>query len=136
MDTLEQRVERLERSSRRWKMAFLALAAIAVGGAAAKPPPPPDAQFGHLTVQSLSIRSDAGGPFVSASCDKDRASIKLMSPAAQTLIALTADKNAANLIVSRNTANGASSANLIADQQSGFIDLHDPTGKSKEVEPE
>jgi hypothetical protein len=135
MDTLEQRVERLERSSRRWRLAFCILAVVAAGGAAVKPPAP-DAQFGHLTVQSLSIRDQAGGPLISASSDKDGAAIKIISPTSQALVAIIADKDSGRVLVSKNNANGTSSANMIADQQSGFVDLHDPAGKGKELEPE
>jgi hypothetical protein len=135
MDTLEQRVERLERSSRRWRLAFCIVAVIAAGGAAGKPPLQ-DAQFAHLTVQSLSIRDQAGGPLISASCDQGGAAIKIISPTSQALVAIIADKNSGSVLVSKNNTNGTSSANMIADQQSGFVDLHDPAGKSKEVEPE
>jgi hypothetical protein len=135
MDTLEQRVERLERSCRRWRLGFLILAAVAVAGAANAPNPPPDAQFGHLTVQSLTVRAAAGGPFIHASCDKDQASLKVSSPNSQTLIDLVAH-NSADVLVSRNTNNGLSSASLSADQESGAVDLRDVTGKDKELQPE
>ena len=136
MDTLEQRVERLERSCRRWRLGFLILSAAGVAGMAAQPNPPADGQFAHLTVQSLTIRSQADGAFISASCDKDVASIKLASPAAETLVALVAQKDSANLLVSRNTAKGLSSSGLSADGQSGFVDLRSADGKNKEIEPE
>lgn len=135
MDTLEQRVERLERSCRRWRLGFLVVVAIAVVGAAAPPNPPPDAQFGHLTVQSLTVRSAAGGPFIHATCDKDQASLKVSSPASQTLIDLVA-RNSADVLVSRSTGKGLSSASLTADQETGSMELRNVTGKDKEIEPE
>jgi hypothetical protein len=135
MDTLEQRVERLERSCRRWRLGFLIVAALAVAGAANGANPPPDAQFGHLTVQSLTVRATAGGPFIHASCDKDQASLKVSSPGSQTLIDLVAH-NSADVLVSRSTGKGLSSASLTADQETGAMDLRDVTGKDKEVEPE
>ena len=115
---------------------FLILAAVGVVGMAAQPNPPADGRFAHLTVQSLTIRSQPDGAFISASCDKDIASIKLASPAAATLVALVAQKDSANLFVSRNTAKGLSSSGLEADGESGFVDLRTADGKNKEIEPE
>jgi hypothetical protein len=136
METLEQRVERLERSCRRWRLGFLILAAVGVLGMAAQPNPPADGRFAHLTVQSLTIRSQPDGAFISASCDKDVSSIKLASPGAATLVALVAQKDSANLFVSRNTAKGLSSCGVSADGESGFVDLRTADGKNKEIEPE
>lgn len=133
MDTLEQRVERLERSCRRWRLGFLILAAATVLGAAAKPAPAPDAQFGHLTVQSLTVRDQPGGPFIRAGCDDTQAFIKMDAPASQTFIALNAGKDSANVTVSRDMNRGLNSGSLTADDQSGSIDLHDVAGKDKEV---
>jgi hypothetical protein len=139
MDTLEQRVERLERSCRRWQLGFLIM--LAVGGACAattpgSPPPLADAQFGHLTVQSLTIRTQPDGAFISASCDKDRAAIKLASPSAGTLATVLADKDTANVIISQSTPKGLASAALSTDAQSGFVDVRSADGKDKEFEPE
>jgi hypothetical protein len=136
MNTLEQRVERLERSCRRWRLGFLILLAAGAAAAATAPSPLTDAKFGHLTVQSLTIRSQPTGAFISASCDKDVAWIKLASPAAATLVAIVAQKDSANLFVSRNTAKGLSSSALSADGESGFVDLRSADGKNKEIEPE
>jgi hypothetical protein len=135
MDTLEQRVERLERSCRRWRLGFLMMAVASLIGANVPPKPAPDAQFGHLIVQSLTVRAAAGGPFIHASCDNNQASLKVSSPASQTLIDLVAH-NSADVLVSRSTDKGLSSATLSADQESGIVDLHDVTGKDREVQPE
>jgi hypothetical protein len=138
MDTLEQRVERLERSCRRWRLGFLVMVVAAVGaaGAAAGPGGPADAQFAHLTVQSLAIRSQPNGAFVSASCDNDRASTTLSSPAAPSVVALVAKRDSADLFLSRKGPKGLASAAVSADQQSGFLDLRNADGKDKELEPE
>jgi hypothetical protein len=138
MDTLEQRVERLERSCRRWRLGFLVMVMAMVGaaGATSNPTAPLDAQFAHLTVQSLAIRSQPNGPFVSVSCDNDRASITLSSPTAPSVIALVAKPDSANLFLSRKGAKGIVSAAVSADQQSGFLDLRNADGKDKELEPE
>ncbi len=138
MDTLERRVERLERSCRRWRLGFLVVVMAAVGGAgaAAGPGGLADAQFAHLTVQSLTIRSQPNGAFVSASCDNDRASITLSSPTAPSVIALVARRESADLFLSRKVAKGIASAAVSADQQSGFLDLRNADGKDKEFEPE
>jgi len=136
MDTLEQRVERLERSCRRWRLGFLILLAAGVAGAAAEPVAPVDGQFAHLTVQKLTVRSQANGAFFSVTCDADRGLIKLASPGAGTLVAIEARKDDANMFVSRNTEKGLSSAGISADGQSGFVDLRTADGKNKEIEPE
>jgi hypothetical protein len=138
MDTLEQRVERLERSCRRWRLGFLVMvmAAAGVAGAPAGPGRPPDAQFGHLSVQSLAIRSQPDGPFVSASCDSDRASITLSSPTAPSVIALVATPDSADILLSRKGEKGVASVSVSADQQSGSLDLRNADGKDKELEPE
>jgi hypothetical protein len=136
MDTLEQRVGRLERSCRRWRLGFLMISVMGVAGMAAQPSLPVDAKFAHLTVQSLTIRTQPDGAFISASCDKDVSSIKLASPSAATVVALFAQKDSANLFVSRNTAKGLSSSGLGADDESGFVDLRTADGKNKEIEPE
>jgi hypothetical protein len=136
MNTLEQRVERLERSCRRWRLGFLILAVVGAIGAAAKPNPPADAQFAHLTVQRLTIRTQPDGAFISATCDKDRASITIASPVSSTLVSLVAQKDSANLLMSRNTDKGMASAALGADAQSGFVNLRTSDGKNKEIEPE
>src|ERR1700688_1150255 len=99
MNTLEQRIERLERSCRRWRLGFLILAVSAAIGAAAKPSPPADAQFAHLTVQRLTIRTQPDGAFISATSDKDRASITIASPATSTLVSVVAQKDSANLMM-------------------------------------
>jgi len=140
MDTLEQRVERLERSCRHWRLGFLVMvmvmAAMGVAGAPAGPGGPADAQFGHLSVQTLTIRSQPNGPFVSASCDNDRASITLSSPAAPSVIALVARRDSADIFLSRKGEKGIANASISADQQSGFLDLRNADGKDKELEPE
>lgn len=140
METLEQRVERLERSCRRWQLGFLILAAIGLTGAATMPSPNggavPDAQFAHLTVKSLTIRGEQGGAFLSAGSDKSRAWIKLASPVAGTVVAIVADAAAANVFLSHSNEKGLSSAAVSADKQSGIIDLQTAAGKSKEIEPE
>jgi len=136
MNTLEERVERLERSCRRWRLGFLIVTVVGMAGMTAQPNPPADAKFAHLTVQSLTIRTQPDGAFISASCDKDESSIKLASPSAATVVALLAQKDSANLFVSRNTAKGLSSSGLGADDESGFVDLRTADGKNKEIEPE
>jgi hypothetical protein len=138
MQTLEQRVERLERSCRRWRMGFLFLLLVSAMGAQklAMVVQPADAEFAHLTVQSLTVRTPGNGAMLLASCDKDQASLKLISPAAETAIALIAQKDSANLFLSRNTPAGLSSATLSADQRSGFIDVRTAQGKDKEIEPD
>jgi hypothetical protein len=134
MDTLEQRVERLERSCRRWKLGCLLLIAAAFTGAAAQPAALPDGQFGHLSAQSISIRSRAGGAFITASCMNDKAAITLSSSTCPTVIRLMADKGSANVLVSQMTPKGLCSAAVSVDGNSGFIDLHDVSGKNKEYD--
>lgn len=139
MDTLEQRVERLEQSCRRWRLGFAML--LLVGGACAatvptSPSPLADAQFGHLTVQSLTVRSQPGGAFLSANCDKDHATIHLASPAGSTLVTIAAQADGADVFLSQNTPQGLSTAALSADKQSGFVVLRSPDGKNKEYEPD
>ncbi len=136
MQTLEQRVERLERSCRRWRWGFLTaiLAAVAVG--ASKPSLPADAEFGNLTVQSLKVRTQADGALLWMTCGKDEASIKLASPGSATSVALLAQKDSANVFVSRNVGKVFTTASLSADEQSGFIDVRNAAGKSSEFEPQ
>jgi len=136
MDTLELRVERLERSCRRWRLGFLILLVAGGCAAAIQPGLPVDGQFAHLTVQSLTIRSEPGGAFISASCDKDRAAIKLSSPGSAALVAIAAQKDGANMFVSQSTPKGLSSAGISADGQSGFMDMRSAEGKNREIEPE
>ena len=112
------------------------MAAAGVAGAAAKPGGPADAQFANLTVQSLTIRTEPDGAFVSAICDKDRASITLSSPAAPSVIALVAKQDSADLSLSRRDDKGVGSAAVGVDQRSGFVDLRSADGKDKELEPE
>ena len=133
MDTLEQRVERLERSCRRWRLGFLILAAATLVAATTKPASPPDAEFGHLTVHSLTVREQAGGPFIRAGCDDSQAFIKMASPVSKGVLVLLAGKNSSDVMVSRDTNKGLSSAALTADDQSGSVDLHNVAGKDKEV---
>jgi hypothetical protein len=139
MDTLELRIERLERSCRRWRMGFLMLVLAGVACAATSPSTMPgplaDARFGHLTVQSLTIRSQADGAFLLASCDVDHALIRLASPGASTLVNIEAKKESAVMGVSRVTDRGLASAAMGADGQSGFVDLRTADGKNEEVEP-
>jgi hypothetical protein len=132
MQTLEQRVARLERSCWRWRLGFLVVCVAAAVGASK----PADAEFGHLTVGSLTVRSRPDGAFLSMTCDKDQASIKMASPTSATLVALTVQKDAANMFVSRTTDRGITSAAISADEQSGFIDLRNADGKNKELEPQ
>jgi hypothetical protein len=136
MQTLEERVERLERSCRRWRLGFLTaiIAAVAVG--ASKPNTPPDAEFGNVTVQSLKVRTRVDGALLWMTCDKDQASIKLASPASATSIALVAQKDSANVFVSRTSGKAFTTASLSADEQSGFVDVRNAEGKNKEFEPE
>jgi hypothetical protein len=114
----------------------LILLAAGVAGAAAEPVAPVDGRFAHLTVQKLTVRSQANGAFFSVTCDADRGLIKLASPGAGTLVAIEARKDDANMFVSRNTEKGLSSAGISADGQSGFVDLRTADGKNKEIEPE
>ncbi|MGD0464100.1 MAG: hypothetical protein ABSB74_16585 [Tepidisphaeraceae bacterium] len=136
MQTLEQRVERLERSCRRWRWGFLTVLVAAVAVGASKPQTPADAEFGNLTVQSLTVRKQADGALLWMTCDKDEASIKLASAGSATSVALIARKDSANVFVSRNTGKAITTASLGADEQSGFIDVRDADGKNREFEPE
>lgn len=136
METLELRVERLEKSCRRWRLGFLILLALGAAAAVANPNPLPDAHFAHLTVQSLTVRNEAGGPFISLNCDNDLPSLKIASPASSTLVAVEAGPNDAHVFVSRNAPAGLSSSALSADNRSGFIDIHGANGKSREIDPE
>lgn len=134
MDTLEQRVERLERSCRRWKLGCLLLIAAGLTGAAAQPAALPDGQFAHLSAQSIAIRSRGGGALITASCVNDKAAITLSSSTCPTVIRLMADKDSANVLVSQMTPKGLCSAAVSVDGTSGFIDLHDTSGKNKEYD--
>jgi len=134
MQTLEARVERLERSCRRWRLGFLILLAAAAVGAA-KIIQPADAEFANLTVQSLTVRTPGNAAMLLASCDKDQASLKLISPATATAVTLIAQKDSADLLLSRNTPKGLSSATVSADAQSGFIDVRAAQGKDKQIDP-
>ena len=134
MDTLEQRVERLERSCRRWRLGFLVL--LSVAGAGAAEGNLKDAQFANLTVQSLTIRSQPAGPFLKALCDDSGAYIKMASPGSGSLLALVADKTSANLYLSRITDKGSTSATLSSDDVSGLVNLRTADGKNKEIEPQ
>ena len=136
MDTLEQRVERLERSCRRWRLGFLILSVVGVAGTA-----------GSRTRRWMAVCAFDGskpdrfeasrmGRLFRASCEKDVSSIKLASPAAATVVALVAQKDSANMFVSRNTAKGLSGSRAGADDESGFVDLRTADGKNKEIEPE
>jgi hypothetical protein len=136
MHTLEQRVERLERSCRRWRIGFLVAVVAAVAVGASKPGSPPDAEFGNVTVQSLKVRTAVDGALLWMTCDKDQASIKMASPASATSVALIAQKDSANVFVSRNTGKAFTTATLSADDQSGFVDVRNAAGKDKEIEPE
>ena len=135
MDTLERRVERLERSCRRWRLGFLVVVMAAVGGAgaAAGPGGLADAQFAHLTVQSLTIRSQPNGAFVSASCDNDRASITLSSPTAPSVIALVARRESADLFLSRKVAKGIASTAVSAISNPAFWTCETPMGKTRNL---
>jgi hypothetical protein len=134
MQTLEQRIERLERSCRRWRWGFLivCIAAITVGASR----PPADAEFGNLTVQSLTVRKQVDGALLWVTCDKDQASIKLATPGSATSIALIAQKDSANVFVSHNSPKVFTTATLSADEQSGFVDVRNAQGKNKELEPD
>jgi hypothetical protein len=140
MHTLEQRVERLERSCRRWRLGFLTavVAAVAVGAARPNSGPvaAPDAEFGDVTVRSLKVRTAVDGALLWLTCDKEQASIKMASPGSTSVVALIAQKDSANVYVSRNTGKAFTTASLSADDQSGFVDVRNATGKDKEVEPE
>jgi hypothetical protein len=140
MHTLEQRVERLERSCRRWRLGFLVVVvgAVAVGAARpnAGPNAAPDAEFGNLTVRSLKVRSQVDGALLWMACDQDQASIKMASPGSASSVVLVAQKDSANVFVSRNTGKAFTTASLSTDDQSGFIDVRNAAGKDKEFEPE
>jgi hypothetical protein len=134
MQTLQQRVERLERSCRRWRMGFL-LTCITAGALAAEKPPV-DASFAHLTVQSMTVRGQPDGAAVLIACDKNQASIRLASPQAAAAVSLVAGNDAASVFVSRNSNQAITSATMSADDQSGLIDVHSADGKNKEIEPQ
>ena len=134
MDTLEQRVERLERSCRRWRLGFLILLSVAAAGAAEGNLK--DAEFANVTVQSLTIRNQPAGPFLKALCDDSGAYIKMASADSRTLVALIAQKDSADLYLSRNTDKGSTSATLSSDDVSGLVNLRTADGKNKEIEPQ
>ena len=131
MQTLQQRVERLERSCRRWRGGCVLICIAALAAAAINP----DAQFRHLTVQSLTVRNQPGGPVISISCDNDQASMHLSSPAAAAGVSLVAAKDLASVFVSRN-GRAITSATLSADDQSGAVDIRSADGKSRDIEPQ
>jgi hypothetical protein len=116
-------------------MGFLVLLS-ATALAAAKAIPPADAEFAHLTVQSLTVRTPGNAAMLVAACDNDQASLKLISPATSTAISLIAQKDSADLFLSRNTPAGLSSAAVSADARSGFIDVRSAPGKDRQIEPE
>jgi hypothetical protein len=136
MHTLEQRVERLERSCRRWRLGFLVVVVAAVAVGASKPNAAPDAEFGDLTVRSLKVRTAVDGALLWMTCDKDQASIKMASPGSASSVTLIAQKDSANVFVSRNGGKAFTTASLSADDQSGFVDVRNAAGKDKEFEPE
>lgn len=144
MQTLEQRVERLERSRRRWRLGFVAVVVLAVGAKLlsmvlpSSPAQPQDAEFAHLTVQSLAIRGQPGGPVILETCDNDHASIRLAASTNAATVDITAKKDEADLFLSRSnsTTNTAASAALRVDDQTGTISVQNVAGKSKNIEPE
>jgi hypothetical protein len=136
MQTLEERVERLERSCRRWRLGCLTLLVAACAIGSARPNSPPDAEFGNLTVQSLKVRTHVDGALLWMTCDKDQASIKLATPASATSVSLIAQKDSANVFVSRTSGKAFTTATLSADGQSGFVDVRNAEGKNKEFDPD
>ena len=134
MQMLQQRVERLERSCRRWRGGCVLICIAAAAAAAIKPPA--DAQFGHLTVQSLTVRDQPGGPVVMIRCDDGKASMHLSSSLAAAGVSLVAADDSASVFVSRNSNHAMTSATLSADDQSGVVDLRSADGKSKDIEPQ
>jgi hypothetical protein len=136
MQTLEQRVERLERSCRRWRLGFVmaVLTAGAVGAAA--PSAPTDAEFSHLTVQSLEIRGRTGGPVILQTCDNDHASIRLAAAPSAPTVDITAQKDEADLFLWHANGNGSASADLRVDGQTGTISVQNAAGKSRNIEPD
>jgi hypothetical protein len=51
-------------------------------------------------------------------------------------VALIAEKDSANVFVSRTSGKAFTTATLSADEQSGFVDVRNAEGKNKEFEPE
>jgi len=134
--TLEQRVQRLERSNRWWRGGCIAAVALIAGlGATTKPAGNPNAEFDHLTVQSLSIRSEPGGPQINISADKDQASLRITTRDAVTSTGMMCDADGATLLLSRHAKTDTIGATLRVDDQSAALLLRG-NGKVKELEPE
>jgi hypothetical protein len=160
MATLEQRVERLERSSRRWRAGCIATIIISASaflfGADAKPAVPapaapapvapvpaaaaapaqlPNGDFDHLTAADLTIGT-AGGPALTVLSDKNQTSLSITDAKLSTSAVLVVSKDGANVLLSKQTPKGMTRASLGVDDQSGTIDVKDVTGKTKEIEPD
>jgi hypothetical protein len=134
--TLEQRVQRLERSNRWWRGGCIAAIALIAGlGATTNPSANPSAEFDHLTVQSLSVRSEPDGPQINISADKDQASVRITTRDAVSSTALMCDADGATLLLSRHAKSDTIGATIRADDQSAALLLRG-NGKSKELEPE
>jgi hypothetical protein len=158
MDTLEQRVEHLERSSRRWRAGCIATVIVAAAaflmGADAPPAAPaaapapaavpaqaaagqlPNGNFGHLTATDLTITSGAGGPALTVLSDKNQTSLSITDANLSTTAVLVVSNAGANILLTKQTPKGITRASLGVDDQSGTIDVKDVTGKTKEIEPD
>jgi hypothetical protein len=112
----------------------IAIAWVAVGGAQSTQPS--DVRFGHIICTSLTVRSDAAGGSLQASCDKVGASLRLAGPGAATTIGVDAQKDNATVFLSKLNAKGIPNAALTVDSESGAVSLGNSSGKSKEIEPE
>jgi hypothetical protein len=134
--TLEQRVLRLERSCRQWRLACAAaLLGAFVMGAAPKSPPPGDGDFANLTANHLTIRNPAGGPALEITADEKQTSLQINNPPVGTSAILVVGKEGANLFLNRITAKGAVNASVGVDDVSGGIALKNADGKTKDLEP-
>jgi hypothetical protein len=134
VQTLEQRVDRLERSSRRWRLGFFAaVGGAAILGATTTKPAPPDAAFANLTATHLSIKNPAGGPEFSVVANGSQTFLQIGSLASSAIIVV--DKDGANVLMNHSSPKGVTFATLGVDDTSGSVGLRDASAKTKELEP-
>jgi len=146
MLTLEQRITRLEKSCRRWRMlaifglmVSITLLACAIhwpanAANAANNPPPADSAFARLTAKQLVVQDD-NGPAFTVLADKNQASMQITDAAGNNLAVLMLGKDGANLILSRQTKNGMANATIGVDDLSGSVAVRGVDGKSKDLLP-
>lgn len=146
MITLEQRVARLEKSCRYWRMlavlgaaGLIAVAAStmrrpAMAADAANAANPTDAAFAHITARQLDVQ-DGHGPVFSVLAEKEQASMRITDAAGNNMAVLMLDKDGTHLILSRQTKNGMSHASIGVDDLSGSVAVRGVDGKSKDLLP-